>query len=56
MATEQDDAPDTDDRLDEVQEDIDEVRARLGKNPGMAVPDPDVDPVMGRDADTNPPL
>jgi hypothetical protein len=45
-----------DDRLDEIQEDIDEIRDRIPKNPGLGVPDPDVQPVMPPEADTNPPL
>jgi hypothetical protein len=42
MAEEHTDDP----RLDEIQEEIDEVRARVPKNPAMGVPDPDIDPVM----------
>jgi hypothetical protein len=48
--------PDTDDRLDEVQEDVDQIRERVEKNPLFDVPDPDIDPVMGDDAEANPPL
>jgi hypothetical protein len=46
----------TDERLDRVQDEVDEIRARIPKNPGMGVPDPDIEPVMGEDEDTNPPL
>lgn len=35
-----------DPRLEEVQEDVDEIRARIPKNPGLDVPDPDVQPVV----------
>jgi hypothetical protein len=45
-----------DDRLEEIQDDIDEIRDRIPKNPGLGVPDPDVQPVMPPEADTNPPL
>lgn len=31
-----------DPRLEEIQEDVDEIRARIPKNPGFDVPDPDV--------------
>ena len=52
MAAEQQDDP----RFEEIQEEIDEVRARVPKNPGMGVPDPDVDPVIPEGEDANPPL
>jgi hypothetical protein len=45
-----------DDRLEELQDDIDEIRDRIPENPGLGVPDPDVQPVMPPEADTNPPL
>lgn len=48
--------PGTDDHLDEIQDDIDQIRERVEKNPLMDVPDPDIDPVMGDDAEINPPL
>ena len=50
------DKSETDPRLEEIQEDVDEVRARIPKNPGMDVPDPDVKPIMPEEEDTNPPL
>ena len=46
----------TDPRFEEIQEEVDEVRSRIPKNPGMSVPDPDIHPVMGDDEDVNPPL
>ena len=49
---------DEDPRLQEIQDEVDEVRARLPKNPGLGIPDPDVEPVMppeDRD-DAGPPL
>ena len=52
MAAEQQDDP----RFEEIQEEIDEVRARVPKNPGMGVPDPDIQPVIPEDEDVNPPL
>ena len=55
MAADQGDTG-TDERLEQIQDDIDEVRARIPKNPGMTVPDPDVKPVMGDEAEANPPL
>lgn len=36
----------TDPRLDDVQERVDEIRDRLPKEPGMTVPDPDVKPLF----------
>lgn len=56
MAADQTDRTEPDPRLEEIQDEVDEVRARIPKNPGMGVPDPDVQPVMGEDEDTNPPL
>ncbi len=40
-----------DPRLEEIQEDVDEIRARIPKNPGMDVPDPDVQPVAPAEED-----
>ena len=50
-------APDRseDPRLEEIQEDVDEIRARIPKNPGLDVPDPDVKPVAPVEEDTFPP-
>ncbi len=56
MADETNDETSKDPRLEEIQEDVDEIRARLPKNPGLGIPDPDVEPVMGEDEDTNPPV
>ena len=36
----------TDPRLEDVQERVDEIRDRLPKDPGMTVPDPDVQPLF----------
>lgn len=44
-----------DPRLDEIQEEIDQVRKRLPDNPGLDVPDPDVRPVFPADEDEAPP-
>lgn len=52
------DRTEDDPRLEEIQDEVDEVRARIPKNPGMTEPDPDVRPVMppeDRD-DAGPPL
>ena len=50
---------DTDDpRFEEIQEEVDAIRRRLPDNPGLGIPDPDVEPVMppeDRD-DPGPPL
>jgi hypothetical protein len=45
-----------DPRLEEIQDEVDEIRARVPKNPGMGVPDPDVKPIMPEEEDTNPPM
>ncbi len=42
-----------DPRLDELQEDIDDVRRRLPDNPGLTVSDPDVKPVYPSDEETD---
>ena len=52
MDAEQQDDP----RFEEIQEEIDEVRSRVPKNPGMGVPDPDVQPIIPEDEEANPPL
>lgn len=44
-----------DPRFEEIQEEVDEVRARIPKNPGLDVPDPDVQPVAPVEEDTYPP-
>jgi hypothetical protein len=47
-----------DPRLEEIQDEVDEIRRRLPDNPGLDIPDPDVRPVMppeDRD-DPGPPL
>ena len=46
----------SDPRLDEIQDEVDEIRERVPKNPGMGVPDPDIEPIMPEDEDTNPPM
>ena len=52
------DKPDegTDPRLEDIQDDVDEIRERVPKNPGMGVPDPDVQPLIPEESDTNPPM
>jgi hypothetical protein len=36
---------DPDPRLDELQEEIDTIRRRLPDEPGLDIPDPDIDPI-----------
>ena len=43
----------TDPRLDELQDEIDEVRRRLPDTPGLTVDDPDVKPVYPADDETD---
>ena len=50
--TEHEDDP----RFDEIQREIDEVRARLPKDPGLGIPDPDIQPVVADEDMVDPPI
>ena len=43
-----------DPRFEEIQREIDETRARLPKDPGLGVPDPDIVPWRTRTSPTRP--
>ena len=44
-----------DPRFEEIQREIDETRARLPKDPGLGVPDPDIVPLADEDI-ADPPI
>lgn len=41
----------TDSRLERIQDEIDAIRQRLPKNPGLDIPDPDTQPLLPADED-----